>query len=78
MLCRSSLAAIRVPTLLVAGEFDRNAPPEVMRKMADKITGAEFVSLAGLGHLMNLEAPEAFDATVLDFLARHHIRPLDH
>ena len=69
-----------MPTLLVAGEFDRNAPPEVMRKMADKITGAEFTQLAGMGHLMNLEAPEAFDAAVLDFLARHHhhVRPLDH
>ena len=69
-----------MPTLLVAGEFDRNAPPAVMKAMADKITGAEFVTLAGLGHLMNLEAPETFDAAVLDFLARHHhhIRPLDH
>ena len=77
---RANLPAIRVPTLLVAGEFDRNASPEVMRRMADKITGAEFTQLAGMGHLMNLEAPEAFDAAVLDFLARHHhhIRPLDH
>ena len=77
---RANLPAIRVPTLLVAGEFDRNAPPEVMRKMADKITGAECTQLAGMGHLMNLEAPEAFDAAVLDFLARHHhhVRPLDH
>ena len=57
---------------LVAGEFDRNASPGVMRKMADQITGAEFTQLAGMGHLMNLEAPEAFDAAVLDFLARHH------
>ena len=69
---RANLPAIRVPTLLVAGEFDRNAPPEVMRKMADKIAGAEFTQLAGMGHLMNLEAPEAFDAAVLDFLAQHH------
>lgn len=77
---RANLPAIRVPTLLVAGEHDRNAPPDVMRRMADRITGAEFVQLPGVGHLMNLEAPDAFDAAVLDFLARHHqhVTPRDH
>jgi 3-oxoadipate enol-lactonase len=67
---RAGLPLIRVPTLLVAGEFDRNAPPAVMRKMAAKINGARYAELPGIGHLQNLEASDEFDALVLDFLAQ--------
>jgi pimeloyl-ACP methyl ester carboxylesterase len=67
---REALARIRVPTLLIAGEQDPNAPPAVMQAMAKQIAGAEYVELAGVGHLANLEAPELFDGTVLSFLAR--------
>lgn len=66
---QSALAAIAVPTLLVAGEFDRVAPPALMRRMADQIPRSRYVELPGIGHLMNLEAPEAFDGQLLDFLA---------
>jgi pimeloyl-ACP methyl ester carboxylesterase len=66
---RANLPAIRVPTLLVAGEHDRNAPPAVMQKMAAQISGSRFAQMPGIGHLMNLEAPEDFDALVLGFLA---------
>lgn len=66
---QAHLAAIRVPTLLLAGEHDRNAPPAVMRRMAEQITGSRYVELPGVGHLQNLEAPEAFDEAVLAFLA---------
>jgi 3-oxoadipate enol-lactonase len=66
---RAALALIQVPTLLVAGEFDKNAPPAVMRKMAERIAGSRYAELPGIGHLMNLEAPDEFDALVLGFLA---------
>jgi pimeloyl-ACP methyl ester carboxylesterase len=66
---RASLPAIHVPTLLVAGEHDRNAPPDVMKKMAQKIPHSTYLELAGIGHLQNLEAPEEFDAALLNFLA---------
>ena len=65
---RANLAALRMPTLLIAGRHDRNAPPEVMEKMADRIAGAQFVCLEGCGHLMNFEKPEAFNAALLGFL----------
>jgi pimeloyl-ACP methyl ester carboxylesterase len=65
---RASLPQIHVPTLLVAGEYDRNAPPAVMRKMAQAIAGSTYYEMPGIGHLQNLEAPEAFDAAVLNFL----------
>jgi 3-oxoadipate enol-lactonase len=66
---RANLAQIRVPTLLVAGEHDRNAPPAVMKKMADAITHSSFLEMKGVGHLQNLEAPEEFDGLLLNFLA---------
>ena len=66
---RANLANIRVPTLLIAGEQDRNAPPAVMKKMAASIPGSTYIELAGVGHLQNLEAPDDFDGLVLNFLA---------
>lgn len=66
---RAGLPAIRVPTLLVAGEFDKNAPPAVMKKMAGAIAHSSFLEMKGVGHLQNLEAPDDFDALVLNFLA---------
>jgi 3-oxoadipate enol-lactonase len=66
---RGNLAKIRVPVLCLAGEHDRNAPPAMMERMATKIPGARYVRLPGVGHLPNLEAPRAFDAAVLEFLA---------
>lgn len=68
---RDALGAIRVPTLVVAGERDGNAPPAVMEKMAARIAGAEYRVLPGCGHLSNLERPAAFDEVVLAWLRRH-------
>ena len=66
-----NLANIAVPTLCLAGEFDTNAPPAVMEKMASRIPNARYECLAGVGHLGNLEAPHAFNAAVLAFLTTH-------
>ncbi|MBI2769009.1 MAG: alpha/beta fold hydrolase [Burkholderiales bacterium] len=66
---RTSLPAIHVPTLLVAGEHDKNAPPAVMKKMAGAIAGSTYIEMRGIGHLQNLEAPEEFDGLLLNFLA---------
>jgi 3-oxoadipate enol-lactonase len=66
---RDALARIGVPTLLIAGEHDRTAPAETMRRMASRIAGARLVVIPGVGHLANLEAPAAFNATLARFLA---------
>ena len=66
---QASLPNIHVPTLLVAGEHDRDAPSEEMRQMAHCIPSSTFLQLRGIGHLPNLEAPDDFDAAVLSFLA---------
>jgi pimeloyl-ACP methyl ester carboxylesterase len=65
---RANLASIKVPVLCLAAELDRNAPPPVLEKMAAKIPGARYVCLPSLGHMPNLEAPQAFDAAIFNFL----------
>jgi pimeloyl-ACP methyl ester carboxylesterase len=66
---REALADIRVPTLGIAGEHDTTAPPKVVARMADAIANAEYVLLPGVGHLANLENPEAFNAALANFFA---------
>ncbi|MGH6627874.1 MAG: alpha/beta fold hydrolase, partial [Burkholderiaceae bacterium] len=67
---QASLPNIHVPTLLIAGEHDTEAPAALMKKMAEQIAGSSYVELSGIGHLQNLEAPEEFDGAVLNFLAQ--------
>lgn len=64
------LATIDVPTLVVTSTGDRLIAPEISAEMARGIPGARLETLDGAGHLTNLEAPEAFDALLLDHLAR--------
>lgn len=65
---RKALANIVVPTLVLSGSKDKNAPAPMMAKMATYIPSSTYVELAGTGHLVNLERPEAFDAALGQFL----------
>lgn len=67
---RALLASMDVPVLCLAGEHDATAPAAVMQKMAQKIAGAEFQVMNGVGHFGWAEQPEDFNALLLDFLAR--------
>jgi 3-oxoadipate enol-lactonase len=64
----AALGHIHVPTLLIAGEHDRLAPAVSIERMARQIQGSRWVQMPGVGHWPHLEAPDAFDALVLDFL----------
>ena len=66
---RANLERIMAPTLLIAGEHDRNAPPAEMKKMSDTIPRSTNLEKKGIGHLQNLEAPDDFDGFLLNFLA---------
>ena len=68
---RDHLPLIAVPTLVLAGENDSNAPVSMMKKMAKKIPGAEFTVIPGAGHLAPMGNPDEFNHAVLDFFARH-------
>lgn len=65
---RDQLAAISVPTLLVAGEHDKSAPAKVMERMAEKIPNADYRCVAGGGHLANMERAETFNTILSDYL----------
>ena len=65
---RSTLKDISVPTLLLSGSKDNNAPAPMMAKTATYIPSSEYVELAGVGHLANLERPNAFDEALGGFL----------
>lgn len=63
-----NFADIAVPTLVLTASEDRVAPPHHARLMSQQIPGARYVELAGAGHVSNLEAPDAFNAALRDFL----------
>jgi 3-oxoadipate enol-lactonase len=65
---RSALGSITVPTLVLSGSKDNNAPAPMMAKMASYIPSATYVELEGVGHLANLERPGAFNAALDGFL----------
>jgi pimeloyl-ACP methyl ester carboxylesterase len=60
------LATIRVPTLVLTSTEDRMIAPEVSAEMAGLIPQGRLQTIEGAGHLSNLEAPEAFDAALLE------------
>ena len=65
----ATLAEIRVPALVVAGDDDQIAPADGMKAMAGRIAGARFEMIRNAGHLTPLEQPHAFNAVLRSFLA---------
>ncbi len=53
---RTDIENFTMPTCLIAGEHDQNAPAKTMARMAEKIPNAEYHEISGAGHLINLEA----------------------
>jgi pimeloyl-ACP methyl ester carboxylesterase len=74
---RKRVASNRVPTLLVCGE--RDARFEAQRRFAERrLPHLEVVALDA-GHAVNIEAADAFDAAVIEFLERAGaLRPQEH
>jgi pimeloyl-ACP methyl ester carboxylesterase len=64
------LGAIDVPTLVITSDGDRLIPAAASEPMAAAIPGAELLTIAGAGHLSNLEAPGDFDEGLAALLAR--------
>ena len=66
----ASLAAITVPTLIMAGAEDILIPAAAMQQMHAAIKGAAFHTIDAAGHLPSLEQPPAFDARLQQFLGQ--------
>jgi pimeloyl-ACP methyl ester carboxylesterase len=64
----ATLKAIRVPTLVLAGEEDQLIALEVGERMAAAIPGARFVTIPDAGHLAPLEQPIPTSSALAEFL----------
>ena len=62
------LNKIKIPTLVICGEFDALTPSSVMKAMADKINEAEFVVINDSGHMSPIENPEEVNKAIQNFL----------
>ena len=67
------LSTMKVPTLVINGEFD-NARPQGERT-ASLTPGAVHKLLQGTGHACCLEDPAGFDAVVIEFLKARGLMP---
>jgi 3-oxoadipate enol-lactonase len=70
----ASLETIRVPVLLLVGEYDAITPPACSQSMQGRIPGSELHVIPDAGHMSPLENPEAFNAKLLPFLERVAVR----
>jgi pimeloyl-ACP methyl ester carboxylesterase len=62
---RGILATIDIPTLVLVGADDDETPPSYAEAIVDLMPNATLVVIAGAGHLLNLEAPEAVNQAIL-------------
>lgn len=67
---RASLAAIAVPTLILAGEEDRIVAPDRSHEIATAIAAADLVLAPACGHLPQREAPEFTAAALQRWIER--------
>ena len=63
-----SISELFPPTLIVNGDQDLIVPKDQSRALA-KMLGAHLMQLKGVGHSPNIEAPEAFNQVLLQFLS---------
>jgi pimeloyl-ACP methyl ester carboxylesterase len=55
------LTEIKAPTVVIVGTQDLPHIREVAKLIADRVPSATLVTIAGAGHLVNLDTPEAFN-----------------
>jgi len=67
------LAAIDVPSLVIAAENDTFSPPELGRAMAERIPGGELFEIRGGSHAAPVEQPMAVQLRVDKFLLDHSL-----
>lgn len=65
---RPRLASVRAPALVVAAELDATFPLDVLRELHAGLTDARFEVVAGAGHALVAEQPQALAALAQAFL----------
>jgi len=64
------LGEIMVPTLIVVGEEDTATVPAKSERMHKAIAGSEFLVIPKGGHVSTIDAPDAVNAALSDFLGK--------
>jgi pimeloyl-ACP methyl ester carboxylesterase len=65
---RPDLAGISIPTLILVGDQDLITPVDAAREMHQGIAGSRFAIVPDSGHLSPIEAPDAVNAAMADWL----------
>lgn len=65
------LPKIRVPTLIIGGQYDSILPVWIQLCMHKRIPHSQFIILRNTGHLTKLEATDRFNFLLRKFLNRH-------
>jgi len=65
----AALRPVRVPTRIIVGAEDAITPVSDSRSMQQAIPGSTLVTIPGVGHMSNLEAPREFNPALIEFLA---------
>lgn len=62
------LSGVSVDVLVISGECDEVAPPDLQRELAERIPRARHVTIPGSGHLTPLDAAPAVADLLIEFL----------
>jgi pimeloyl-ACP methyl ester carboxylesterase len=65
------LPKIKIPTLIIGGQYDSVIPVWIQLLMHKKIRNSEFVIVRNTGHIAKLEAKDAFNRVLRNFLKKH-------
>jgi len=65
------LPKIKVPTLIIGGQYDSVIPVWVQLMMHKQICHSEFVIFRNTGHIVKLEAKDEFNQVLWEFLNKH-------
>ena len=63
-----SLAAIKVPTLILVGEHDKLTPPSAAKTLHERIAGSQLSVIPEAAHLSNMENTSSFNEHLVKFL----------
>ena len=67
----SELAGVQIPTMALGSERGMPYSRRILQRVAECIPGCELKILPCVTHFASYQAPSAFNAVVLDFVARH-------
>ena len=67
---RGRLSGVDAPALAVVGEHDRLTPPHFHEELRGELPDCEVAVVDDAAHLTMLEAPEAFNGLLCEFLSR--------